>query len=142
MVTRGWVLHNPRVSAASKVATPLHGEIAPFRLISPPMKFPPQAVIGGSSPPVFPLAPSVLPGGKTARNVFLTENPARAAKPRDTITVGGVPPTPPSVGIQLDRFQITWMISSRSGVLFFYAQKLLTTCPACVIICPLCRGMV
>ena len=33
------------------VATPLHGEIAPFRVISPPMKFPPQAVIGGSSAP-------------------------------------------------------------------------------------------
>ena len=47
-----WGLRGPS-SAASKVATPLHGEIAPFRLISPPMKFPPQAVIGGSSPPRF-----------------------------------------------------------------------------------------
>ena len=28
------------------VATPLHGEVAPFRLISPPMRFPPQAAIG------------------------------------------------------------------------------------------------
>ena len=69
VVTRGRGFHPPpRESAASMVATPLHGEIAPFRLISPPMKFPPQAVIGGSSPrTVFPPAPSVLPGGKTAR---------------------------------------------------------------------------
>ncbi|MBQ6257461.1 MAG: hypothetical protein IJJ60_12795, partial [Clostridia bacterium] len=37
-------------SAASMVAALLHGEIAPFRLISPPMIFPPQAVIGDSSP--------------------------------------------------------------------------------------------
>ena len=43
-----WALRAPS-SAGSIVATPLHGEIAPFRLISPPMRFPPQAVIGGSS---------------------------------------------------------------------------------------------
>ena len=68
VVTRGRVLHTPRESAASMVATPLHGEIAPFRLISPPMKFPPQAVIGGSSPrTVFPKIPTEFPGGKTAR---------------------------------------------------------------------------
>ena len=67
---------------------------AGFRLISPRAKFPPQAVARGSSPRTdFPVAS--LPGGKSARYVFLTENPARAAEPRDTITVGGVPPTPP-----------------------------------------------
>ena len=81
MVTRGWVLHTPRESAASMVATPLHGEIAPFRLISPPMKFPPQAVIGGSSP--------------------------RPDTPPVRITVGGVPPTPPSADIPLDCYQDT-----------------------------------
>ena len=53
MVTRGWVLHTPRDSAASKVATPLHGELAPFRLISPRAKLPPQAVARGSSPHGF-----------------------------------------------------------------------------------------
>ena len=47
----------------------------------------------------FPVA--TLPGGKSVRYVFLTENPARTAEPRDTITVGGVPPTPP-VGILPD----------------------------------------
>ena len=48
---RGFAPHPTRAvkSADSKVATPLHGEIAPFRLISPLMRFPPQAVIGGSS---------------------------------------------------------------------------------------------
>ena len=54
---------------------------------------------GGILPPcgtpltVFPVA--MLPGGKTARNDFLTEIPVRPAEPVDTITVGGVPPTPP-----------------------------------------------
>ena len=49
MWRRRWGLSAPN-SAGSIVATPLHGEIAPFRLISPPMRFPPLAVIGGSSP--------------------------------------------------------------------------------------------
>ena len=42
-------LRGPR-SATSKVATPLHGEIAPFRLISPRTEHPPQAAVRGSSP--------------------------------------------------------------------------------------------
>ncbi len=37
-------------SATSKVATLLHGEIAPFRLISPRTEHPPQAAVRGSSP--------------------------------------------------------------------------------------------
>ena len=89
MVTRGWVLHTPRDSAASMVATPLHGEIAPFRLISPRAKLPPQAVARGSSPDGFSSrsmrsslrSAQELPGGKTARNVFLTENHAQGCRP-------------------------------------------------------------
>ena len=58
MLGRRWGLSAPN-SAGSIVATPHDGEIAPFRLISPPMKFPPQAVIGGSSRTrgVMPLDP-------------------------------------------------------------------------------------
>ena len=37
-------------SATSKVATPLHGEIAPIRLLSPRTEHPPQAAVRGSSP--------------------------------------------------------------------------------------------
>ena len=37
-------------SATLKVATLLHGEIAPFRLISPRTEHPPQAAVRGSSP--------------------------------------------------------------------------------------------
>ena len=49
----GWRL----LSAGSIVASPHSGHCS-FRLISPPMKFPPQAVIGGSSGPEAITAPS------------------------------------------------------------------------------------
>ena len=45
------------LSAGSIVANPHSGHYS-FRLISPPMKFPPQAVIGGSSGPDAITAPS------------------------------------------------------------------------------------
>ena len=47
---------SPRVSAASIGASPHCGHCL-FRLISPPMKFPPKAVIGGSSPNGFSSRP-------------------------------------------------------------------------------------
>ena len=45
------------LSAGSIVASPHSGHCS-FRLISPPMKFPPQAVIGGSSGPEAITSPS------------------------------------------------------------------------------------
>ena len=62
----GWRL----LSAGSIVASPHSGHCS-FRLISPPMKFPPQAVIGGSSGPEAITAPSQLSFQSTAGVSFL-----------------------------------------------------------------------
>jgi hypothetical protein len=40
----------PQIRSLNRRSSPSWGDCS-FRLISPPMKFPPQAVIGGSSPP-------------------------------------------------------------------------------------------
>ena len=53
------------LSAGSIVASPHSGHCS-FRLISPPMKFPPQAVIGGSSGPEAITSPSRLSFQSTA----------------------------------------------------------------------------
>ncbi len=142
---RAGIVYPPRIRSL--------GEIAPFRLISPPMRFPPQAVISGSSPrTVFPLAPYVprcsavrkrgfraaiqrlatpsaslrsalrAPGRKNRKDRFPSENPARAAKPRDTITVGGVPPTPPPLICGLTVIKIReWLrgLKSAPGLFIF-----------------------
>ena len=61
------------LSAGSIVASP-HGGHCSFRLISPPMKFPPQAVIGGSSGPEAITAPSRAYFLSTADVCFLVES--------------------------------------------------------------------
>ena len=58
------------LSAGSIVASPHSGHCS-FRLISPPMKFPPQAVIGGSSGPEVITSPSQLSFQSTACVRFL-----------------------------------------------------------------------
>ena len=62
----GWRL----LSAGSIVASPHSGHCS-FRLISPPMKFPPQAVIGGSSGPEAITAPCRVSFQATAGVCFL-----------------------------------------------------------------------